>query len=158
MTRKELERLLAEAAGLADRLTEPLESLSNDELDLALADAGTIPGELRAAFHERLRSLESRLYEAGKTVPQSLLRVIEATAPVDQLAQTNPKAAESRLRSWVRGFAHGMATMAPTRVPEIARAYRKTETLSENDSRLLDDLESELKARDVARDEGDVKP
>jgi len=155
MTRKELEQLLAEAAGLADRMTEPLESLSSDELDVALAQAGTIPSELRVAFHERVRSLESRLNETSKAVPRSLLRVISATAPVEQLAQTNPKAAESQLRSWMRGFAHGMATMAPTRVPEIARAYRKTETLSENDSRLLDDLESELKARDVPPDEGD---
>jgi hypothetical protein len=158
MTRKDLERLLAEAAALADRLTEPLEALSSDELDAALAESGTTPSELRATFHERLRSLESRLNEAGKMVPTSLLRIMAATAPVEQLAQTNPKAAESRLRSWVRGFTHGMATMAPTHVPEIARAYRKTETLSDNDSRLLDDLESDLKRRDVSPDEGDAEP
>ena len=156
MTRKELERLLAEAAGLADRLTEPLEALSSDELDATLAEAGTTPGEIRTAFHDRLQSLESRLNEAGKKVPISLLRVIAATAPVEQLAQTNPKAAESRLRGWLRGFTHGMATMALARVPEIARAYRKTEGLSENDSRLLDDLETELKGRDVPPDDGDV--
>lgn len=156
MTRKELERLLAEAASLADRLTEPLEALSSDELDAALAEAGTTPDELRAAFHERLQSLESRLNEAGKKVPISLLRVIAATAPMEQLAQTNPRAAESRLRGWLRGFAHGMVTMAPARVPEIARAYRKTDSLSEHDSRLLDDLETELKARDVPPDDGDA--
>ena len=44
MTRKELERLLAEAASLADRLTEPLESLSSDELDVALARPVQTPG------------------------------------------------------------------------------------------------------------------
>jgi exodeoxyribonuclease V gamma subunit len=160
MTKKELEQLLAEAAGLAERLTEPLETHSSADLDVALAEAGTNAGELRAAFHERVKSLESRLNEAGKTVPKSLLRVIAATAPVEQLARTNPKAAESQLRGWLRGFAHGMATMAPTRVPTIARAYRKTETLSESDSRLLDDLESELKTRDTPPDDkdGERKP
>jgi hypothetical protein len=158
MTRKELERLLAEAASLADRLTEPLETLSSDELDGALAEAGILPDELRTAFHERLRSLESRLNEAGKNVPISLLRVIAATAPVEQLAQTNPRAAESRLRGWLRGFTHRVATMAPARLPEIARAYRKTEGLSDNDSRLLDELETELKGRDVPPDEGDAEP
>lgn len=157
MTRKELERLLAEAAALADRLTEPLEALSSDELDLSLAEAGNNPGQLRAAFHERLRSLESRLNEAGKTVPRSLARVIEATAPVEQLAQRNPKAAEGRLRLWVRGFTHGVAPMIPSRAPEIARAYRKSDALSDNDSRLLDDLESELKERDMPPDGGDAE-
>lgn len=158
MTRKKLERLLAEAASLADRLTEPLETLSSDELDATLAEGAATPDALRTAFHERLRSLESRLNEAGKEVPISLLRVIAATAPVEQLAQTNPRAAESRLRSWLRGFTHGLATMPPARVPEIARAYRKTETLSDNDSRLLDDLESELRGRAVPPDDGDAEP
>jgi hypothetical protein len=157
MTRKELERLLAEAASLADRLAEPLEGLSSDELDVALAEAGSNPHQLRAGFHERLRSLESRLSQSGKTVPRSLVRAIEATAPVDQLAQRNPKAAEGRLRLWVRGFALGVAPLTPARAPQIARAYRKSDALSDNDSRLLDELESELKERDIPPDGGDAE-
>jgi hypothetical protein len=159
MTKKELEQLLAEAAGLAERLTEPLENHSSAELDVALGEAGTNARVLRAAFHERVKSLESRLNEAGKTVPKSLLRIIAATAPVEQLARTNPKAAESQLRDWLRGFTHGIATMAPRPQLTVARAYRKTDMLSDNDSRLLDDLESELKARDTPDDkDGKRKP
>ena len=101
--------------------------------------------------------MESRLNQAGKTVPRSLARVIEATAPVDQLAHNNPKAAEGQLRRWVRGFTHGVARMTQTRDLEIARAYRKSDALSDNDSRMLDDLESELKERDVPPDGGDAE-
>lgn len=157
MTRKELERLLEQAASLAERLTEPLEALSSDELDVSLAEAGTNPGQLRAGFHERLRSLESRLSQAGKTVPRLLARVIETTAPLEQLAQSNPKAAEGHLRLWVRAFTHGVALMTPTPAPEIARAYRKSDALSDNDSRLLDELESELKERNMPPDGGDAE-
>lgn len=149
MARKQLARLLFEAAALADRLSEGDSTLAPEELNDLLKEAGHEPDALRGRLHEGARGIAQRLREAGKPVPRHLGEVIETTAPLDVLAARRPRTALEKVRRWLRQLASDAATGAAPSPETVAvrRAYRKTAELSREDARLLDDLESEVKAR-----------
>lgn len=149
MARKQLERLLSEAAALADRLTEGDSSLAPGEVNELLKEAGYEPDALRRRLHECAGGIAERLRASCKPVPRYLAYVIEASAPLELLAARNPKVALERVRGWVSSLAAAAASGAAP-VPKtviVMRAYRKTTELLPEDARLLDELEDEVKAR-----------
>lgn len=150
MTRKQLERLLSEVAALGDRLSEVDEALSAGELDEHVREAGSDPAALKRRLHEGVKRIVARLSEAGKPVPRYLTEVAEATAQIEEVASLSPKAAFEKLRGWVREMRDRASTpsapIAQERL-EVLRAYRKTGDLTPEDTRVLDELEAQLKAR-----------
>lgn len=150
MTRKQQERLLSEVAALADRLSEVDDALSAAELDEHLREAGIDPAALGRRLHDGVKAIMARLSEAGKPVPRYLTQVADATAPLEEIASLSPKAALEKLRGWVQEIRE-RASMPSAPLSEealaVLRAYRKTGDLTREDARLLDELETQLKAR-----------
>ena len=150
MARKQLDRLLSEVAALADRLSEVDDTLAAAELDEHLRAGGSDPAALTQRLHHGVRTVMARLSQAGKPVPRHLTRVAEATAPLEEIATLNPKAALHRLKGWVREM-HDRASLPSPPIPQetlaVLRAYRKSGDLTPEDTQLLDELEAQLKAR-----------
>jgi hypothetical protein len=90
------------------------------------------------------------LSDAGKPVPRYLRQVAEATAPLKEVASLSPKAASEKLRGWVREM-RDRASMPIDPISQdalaVLRAYRRTGDLTPEDTRLLDEIEAQLKAR-----------
>jgi len=154
MARKQLERLLSEVAALADRLSDMDDTLTGAELDEMLKVAGSDPAALRKRLHEGIQAIALRIRQAGRPVPQYLLEGSEATAPLESVTSVSHKTALEKLRGWLRGLASGPSVLSTPEGMRVIRAYRKTQDLSGEDARLLDELEAQLKSRSTEGQSG----
>ena len=143
MSKRKTERLLEEIRRMAERLGEGDSTLSREEIRDELRETGIDPDVLKARFHETAKRLAERERLANRFVPLSLKQAIDATRPGDQVPN-DPEAAVLFAERWLDKF---RSLFALPKDLEVARAYRKSEDLSEADQMDLDQLEEELKEK-----------
>lgn len=143
MSKRKTERLLEEVRRMAERLGEGDSSLNHEEVRNELRATGIDPDELKARFHEAAKRMAEQERLANRFVPLSLRQAIDATKPGDQVPK-DPGAARVFAERWLDKFRSIFELPADL---AVARAYRKSESLSETDQIELDQLEEELKKR-----------
>jgi len=143
MSKRKTERLLEEIRRMAERLGEGDSALNHEEVRNELRETGIDPDELKARFHEAAKRLAERERLANRFVPLSLKQAIDATRHGDQVPN-DPGAARVFAERWLNKFR--LLFELPEDL-QVARAYRKSENLSETDQMDLDQLEKDLKEK-----------
>lgn len=143
MSKQKTERYLDEVRRIAQNLGEGDESLSPEQVRAHLREAGVNPDELKARFHEAALKLAERERLANRSVSLLLNQAIDTTRPDNQLPHDVSRARAFAER-WLDKFLS--AFVLPDNF-QVARAYRKSDDLSDLDKADLDRLEEELKQR-----------
>jgi hypothetical protein len=145
MAKRDREKLLREVQELADRFSEADDLLTPADVRSTLEMAGCDDEQLREQLYRAAHELAAKQRAKGKAAPLAVQQVVEATGLVEM--PSDLRTALEKAKRWVTSFGQPV----PVGDLGVVRAYRKSKDLSENDQRLLDDLEEELKRR--ARDE-----
>jgi len=152
MPKNPTERLFHDVADLVERLN-PDEELDGQDIRENLKAAGIDPAKMRERLHEAALNLSRKQHRAGRPAPRYLNQVVEATAPVERLPN-DPRKAIDKMKGWLGSL--GPSAERPLRDLGVARAYRKSGEVSQDDRRQLDEIERKLKER--ARRGDDTKP
>ena len=151
MSRKARERLLQRIREHAERLSPSDESLTRAEVQDALREAGSDPEALREWLHSAARTLAAAQRAKGKPGPDYLQEIIDLSGPADHLPSSE-KTALQKAGEWIRSLRGAPGSLPPN--AEIIRALRSRGDLSEEDQRLLDAAEEELRERLKKKSDG----
>ena len=143
MSKQKTERLLEEVRRIAENLGEGDESLSPEQVRAHLRETGVNPDELKARVHQVALKLAERERLANRGVSFLLKQAIDTTRPDDQLPH-DISAAKAFAERWLDKFLSDFVLPANF---QVARAYRKSDELSDLDKADLDRLEEDLKQR-----------
>jgi hypothetical protein len=142
MSRKARERLFKQFREDVERFSPNDESLTRGEVQDMLRAAGTDPDALREWLNTTARALANARRAEGKVSPEYLLHAIDLSSPADKLPR-DEKTALQKAREWIRSLTEGPGVL--TDDLEIIRAYRSRGEVSEEDQRLLDAAEAQLR-------------
>ena len=142
MSRKARERLLQQFREQVERFSPNEESLTRAEVQDALRAAGSDPEKLREWLNATARQLADAQRAKGRPAPDYLQEAIDLSGPPDQLPR-DEKTALQKARDWFQSMTVGPGDL--TDDFEIIRAYRSRGELSEEDKRVLDAAEEQLR-------------
>lgn len=142
MSRKTRDRLLQQFREHVERLSPNEELLTRAEVQDALREAGSDPTELREWLNAMARRLANAQRAKGTPAPKYLQEAIDLSGPPDQMPK-DEKTALQKAREWIRSMTVGPGKLGDDF--EIIRAYRSRGDLSEEDQRLLDAAEQQLR-------------
>jgi|ERR1035437_10152622 paraquat-inducible protein B len=142
MSRKARERLLQQLREQVERFSPDEESLTRAEVQDALREAGSDPEELREWLNATARQLANTQRAKGRPAPDYLQQAIDLSSPPDQLPR-DEKTALQKAREWIQSMTAGPGKLSDD--VEIIRAYRSRGDLSEEDQRVLDAAEEQLR-------------
>ena len=142
MSKDQVTRVFKAIRELVERL-HPDEDLEMQDVRGNLEAAGFDTTKLRERLHAAADELARAQRKAGKIPPQYLKRVVEATAPTDNVP-TDPGKAIDKMKGWISSF---QSPVEPSTEFQVARSYRKSGDLSKADHDRLDELERRLKER-----------
>ncbi len=152
MPKRDVERMFSEVRELAERITAGEEQLATSQLADQLRQSGIDPEVLKRRLHEAAKGIAARERAAGRVAPLGVQQAIEQTAP-DDVMPSSPKAAEEKMQRWLERFGSGFAI--PDQL-EVARAYRKSGDVSDDEQADLDTLEQDLKENIKKKHEGEA--
>jgi hypothetical protein len=143
MSKQKTEQFLEEIRRIAQSLGEGDESLTPEQVRAHLRETGVNPDELRARFHEAALKLAQRERLANRSVSLLLKQAIDTTRPDNELPH-DVSGAKAFGERWLDKFRSAIVLPANF---QVARAYRKSDDLSDADKADLDRLEEDLKQR-----------
>ena len=142
MSRKARERLFQQFREQVERFSPDEESLTRAEVQDALREAGSDPEKLREWLNATARRLADAQRAKGRPAPEYLQQAIDLSSPPDQLPR-DEKTALQKAREWFQSMTAGPGDV--TGDFEIIREYRSRGDLSEEDQRVLDAAEEQLR-------------
>ena len=142
MSRKARERLFKQFRENVERFSPDDESLTRGEVQDMLRASGTDPDALREWFNTTVRALANARRAEGKVSPEYLLHAIALSSPAEELPR-DEKAALQKAREWIRSLTAGPGVLPDDL--QVIRAYRSRGEVSEEDQRLLDAAEGQLR-------------
>ena len=152
MSKRDVERMFADLRDMAERLTAGEEKLATSQLADQLRLSGIDPEALKKRLHEAVKGIAARERAAGRVPPFAVQQAIEQTAP-DDVIPNSQKTAEEKMGRWLDRFGSGFSL--PDQLG-IARAYRKSGDVNEDDQADLDSLEEDLKDRIKKKHDGEA--
>ena len=128
---------------LLDRLLGPVEEMTPDELNAAIAASGVDLPTAREKLYARVSELRSRAWEKNAQVTADVTSLLEQLRPA-HLPTSDPKAKERAAARWVRDL---LEPARPQAGPvEFAAAARNLDgELGDADQDVLRELEDELR-------------
>ena len=148
MPKDHVRKIFKQTRDLVERL-HPDDDLDIDDIRGNLEAAGFDTAKLRIRLHEAASELTRACRRSGKPAPEYLKQVREATAPLEKLP-SDPRKATDKMKGWIGSLGK---PVWPASELKVARAYRKSGTVSESDRAKLDELEDKLKERAKRPDE-----
>lgn len=148
MSKDHVRKIFKQALDLVERL-HPDDDLDIEDVRRNLEAAGIDTAKLRIRLHEAASELTRACRIAGKPAPEYLQQVREATAPLEKVP-SDPRKAADKMKGWIGSLGKPVRLGSELKV---ARAYRKSGTVSESDRAKLDELEDKLKERAKRPDE-----
>ncbi len=142
MSRKARERLFRQFRETVQRFSPDDESLTRAEVQEALQEAGCDPDALRQWLNATARELANAQRAKGKLAPEYLQQVVDLTSAPEQLPK-DERTAFQKAREWIESFMAGPGPLMGKL--EIIRDLRRRGDVSEEDQRVLDAAEEELR-------------
>lgn len=142
MSRKARERLVQQFREQVERFSPDEESLTRAEVQDALREAGSDPEELREWLNATAKRLANAQRAKGRPAPSYLQEAVDLSSPPDQLPRDEKTALQKTLE-WIQSMTAGPGKLNDDF--EIIRAYRSRGELSEEDKRVLDAAEEQLR-------------
>ena len=130
---------------LLDRLLGPVEELTLDELNAAIAAAGIDLSKARERLYAQVSELRSRAWERNAQVTPDIASLLAQLRPA-HLPTSDPKVAQQAATTWIRDL---LERPRPQAGPvEFAAAARNLDgELGDADKDVLRELEDELRRK-----------
>ena len=141
MSKRNLQTLQDQICEMAERLSEDEEHLTAAQLGEELRRSGINPDRLKQNVYQAAREIATRERARGQPASQYLQQAIDQFAP-DDVIPRDEKMAIFKMKHWLDNLS------APFSLPtqfQAARAYRKSNNVSNDEQADLDTLEQQLK-------------